>query len=129
MKVVDPSVTPEADNKPERTAQVLRFAGITKHDLPADRVLHGALDAGLKCSVVLGYDADGEEYFAHARNFAVAVWRELQLQNGVSFQPVDTIKGWRAARLQRANDDEERRIHAAQEGAGNRIEDDTAGNR
>ncbi len=63
---------------------------------------------------------DGEEYFAHARNFATVIWRELQLQDGVSFQPVDTIKGWRAARLQRANDDEGQVIHDAQETAGNR---------
>jgi cold shock CspA family protein len=63
---------------------------------------------------------DGEEYFCHARNFPVVFWRELQLQAPVSFQPVDTIKGWRGARLQPANDEEGRVIHDAQETAGNR---------
>lgn len=66
MRIVDPSDMPvdAVGNEPVRTAQVLRFGGITKLDLPADRVLQGALDAGLKCAVVLGYDKEGEEYFA-----------------------------------------------------------------
>lgn len=37
---------------------------ITKLDIPADRVLNAALDAGLTGVVVLGWDADENEYFA-----------------------------------------------------------------
>ena len=37
---------------------------ITRLDIPADRVLRKALDADLESVVVLGYDRDGEEYFA-----------------------------------------------------------------
>ena len=68
MKIVDPTNPPEgfdpAQQAPQRTAQVLRFHGITKLDLPVDRVIDSAMDAGLRCVVVLGYDSDGKEYFA-----------------------------------------------------------------
>lgn len=37
---------------------------VTRLDIPAERVLQAALDAGLQSVVVVGYDADGEEYFA-----------------------------------------------------------------
>ncbi|WP_043767594.1 hypothetical protein [Algiphilus aromaticivorans] len=43
--------------------KVVLFPGITKLDLPADRVLDAAKDQLDRC-VILGYDADGEEYFA-----------------------------------------------------------------
>lgn len=36
----------------------------TRLDIPAERVLNGAAEAKLERVVVLGYDADGEEYFA-----------------------------------------------------------------
>jgi hypothetical protein len=48
----------------ERTAQIIRFDGLTKLDVQAHDVLGSALAANLKCAVVLGYDEDGEEYFA-----------------------------------------------------------------
>lgn len=68
MKIVEPTEPPEgfdpAQQTPMRTAQVLRFQGITKLDIPVDRVLDGAMDEQLRCVVVLGYDVDGKEYFA-----------------------------------------------------------------
>lgn len=45
------------------TAEVLIFNGITRLDLPADRIIEGALGK-LRDVVIIGYDKDGEEYFA-----------------------------------------------------------------
>jgi hypothetical protein len=42
---------------------VVRFTGITKLDMPADHVLESALGK-LEGVVILGYDKDGQEYFA-----------------------------------------------------------------
>jgi hypothetical protein len=36
---------------------------ITKLDVPADQVLQGAMGK-LDCCIVIGYDRDGDEYFA-----------------------------------------------------------------
>jgi hypothetical protein len=47
---------------PARTAQVLRFRGVTHRDIDPAQVLDGARN--LPCVVVLGYDKDGAEYFA-----------------------------------------------------------------
>lgn len=66
MKIVDPCdppVDPTA-KAPERTAQVIRWEGVTRHDLPVERVLDAATSADLSCVVVLGYGPDGAEYFA-----------------------------------------------------------------
>lgn len=37
---------------------------VTCLDIPAERVLQGAIKAGLKKVVVMGYTADGGEFFA-----------------------------------------------------------------
>lgn len=42
---------------------VVRFTGITKLDIHADHVLESAIGK-LEGVVVLGYDKDGQEYFA-----------------------------------------------------------------
>lgn len=42
---------------------VVLFTGITKLDLPPDRLLEAALGK-LEGVVILGYDKHGEEYFA-----------------------------------------------------------------
>lgn len=44
-------------------SNVVEFNGVTKLDIPADRVLSSAQAAGLADVVVLGYDADGEFRF------------------------------------------------------------------
>lgn len=41
---------------------VLRFTGVTRHDLPADQVLEDALGK-LDSAIVIGYDTEGGEYF------------------------------------------------------------------
>jgi len=46
------------------TAEVVNLETITRLDLPAERILQAALAAGLESAVVIGYDADGDEYFA-----------------------------------------------------------------
>jgi len=47
----------------------------TKHDIPPERVLNGALKADLESVVVIGYDADGNEYFAGSQgDMAESLW-------------------------------------------------------
>lgn len=46
------------------TDNVVTLRTITKLDIPADRVLAEASKAGLTSVMVIGYDADGDEYFA-----------------------------------------------------------------
>ena len=43
--------------------EVIQLGGVTRLDIPADRVLEGAMGK-LKSVVVIGYDEAGEEYFA-----------------------------------------------------------------
>jgi hypothetical protein len=44
-------------------AEHFTFNGITRLDLPADRVLDNA-PRGMEGVVIMGYDKDGNEYFA-----------------------------------------------------------------
>jgi len=78
MKIVDPSEPPEGfdpDVAPVRTAQVIRWQGITKLDLPVDRIVDASRDADLSVIVVLGYRKDGTEYFASSvSDGADVVW-------------------------------------------------------
>lgn len=43
--------------------KIVEFPGITRLDLPVDRVLEGGKDQ-LESVVIIGYDNNGEEYFA-----------------------------------------------------------------
>jgi len=96
LRVVDGDSQPptHADSAPVRTAQVLRWQGTTKHDLPPERIIEAAQSAGLRCVVVLGYDADGAEYFASSiADGADVLWllERLKLQlltTGVEADPV-----------------------------------------
>jgi hypothetical protein len=45
------------------TAKIINFTGVTRLDLPADRVLEGAVGK-LESVLVIGYDKEGNEYFA-----------------------------------------------------------------
>lgn len=48
---------------------------ITRLDIPAERVLRKALEADLTTVVVVGYDSDGDEYFASsAADGGDALW-------------------------------------------------------
>lgn len=46
------------------SADIVEFDGFTKLDIPAERVLRKALEQGLESAVIIGYDRDGDEYFA-----------------------------------------------------------------
>lgn len=45
--------------------KVIAFTGITKLDLPPDRILEGAVGK-LDTVLILGWDKDGNEYFARS---------------------------------------------------------------
>lgn len=65
----------------------------TSHDLPVARILQGAHDADLEVCVVVGYDKDGEEYFASSvADGAEVNWcldrAKLKLLNMVRSDPV-----------------------------------------
>lgn len=45
------------------TAKIFTWTGITRLDIPIDRVLESAVGQ-LEHVVIIGYDKDGEEYFA-----------------------------------------------------------------
>ena len=56
------------------TASIVNFPGITYLDLPADRILEGSIGK-LESVIVIGYTADGEEYFASSiADGADCVW-------------------------------------------------------
>jgi hypothetical protein len=44
--------------------EVVRWNGITRLDLPPQQVLDGASEAQLSGVVVLGYDAEGNDFYA-----------------------------------------------------------------
>lgn len=54
---------------------VVDFPGITTLDHPPERILQKAAEAGLTDVVILGYDKDGEEWFASSvSNGAEVLW-------------------------------------------------------
>ncbi|MGI9573893.1 hypothetical protein ACRYJU_07375 [Alloalcanivorax xenomutans] len=54
---------------------VTYFHGETRLQIPASQVLDQARKEGLRVVVVIGYDADGEEYFATGEpDGAVVLW-------------------------------------------------------
>lgn len=46
------------------TAEIIELDNITSLDIPVDRVLRKADEANLQSVVVIGYDQNGDEYFA-----------------------------------------------------------------
>lgn len=46
---------------------IIEFNGVTRLDIPAERVLRAAIDEPLETAVVVGYDEDGEFYFASSK--------------------------------------------------------------
>lgn len=44
--------------------EVVVWKGVTTENIPPERVLNAALSSELTDVVVLGYDSDGQEYFA-----------------------------------------------------------------
>jgi len=49
------------------TAEVVPFGGISRLDIPAERVLQAAIAAGMSEVVICGFDSDGQEYFASSQ--------------------------------------------------------------
>lgn len=45
-------------------AEIINFDGVTKLDIPAERVTKAAAEADLEHAVVIGWKNDGEFYFA-----------------------------------------------------------------
>lgn len=65
----------------QESAEIIVWQGITKLDLPAERLLQGAIDMGMEGVVIVGYDKDGNEYFASSwADSAQAAWH---LQRGI----------------------------------------------
>jgi hypothetical protein len=57
------------------SAEIIELNVVTKIDLPAERVLRKAIDAGVQSCIVVGYDANGEEYFCSSiADGGTAVW-------------------------------------------------------
>lgn len=55
--------------------EVVTLDCVTRLDIPAERVLTQALERGLQNVVVIGYDADGEEYFCSSiADGGTALW-------------------------------------------------------
>ena len=60
------------------SAEIHEFRGITKLDLPVERMLNRALEAGLTEVVILGFKEDGDEFFASSKSDGGAVLWHLQ---------------------------------------------------
>ena len=57
------------------SAEIIELNMVTKIDLPAERVLRKAIEAGVQSCVVVGYDANGEEYFCSSiADGGTAIW-------------------------------------------------------
>ena len=57
------------------TARIIELENVTTLDLPPDRVLRKAGEADRESVIVIGYDRDGNEYFASSiANGPEVVW-------------------------------------------------------
>lgn len=61
------------------SAEILIWDGVTKHDLPCDRVLQSAIEAGVTEVVICGFGKDGEFYFASNKADAGDVIYHLEM--------------------------------------------------
>jgi hypothetical protein len=90
-------VTPDTPGiePPQRSAQLVRWKGVTKLDLQPEVVLNAALATNLKCVVVLGYDDAGEEYFASSMaDGADCLWLLERMKHRLlTIQPPTTAQG------------------------------------
>ena len=74
------------------TAEVVTLDVVTRLDLPPDRVLQAALGAGLTAVVVIGYDADGNDYFKSSIASAEPVLWHLERAKWRLMQTVDDLE-------------------------------------
>lgn len=55
--------------------KVVRFTGVTKLDIPAGTIIATAAEKGLQGVVIVGFDQEGQEYFASSyADGADALW-------------------------------------------------------
>ena len=72
-------------------AEVVPFTGITSLDLDPERVIEEARKVGLKECVIIGFDADGEEYFAASVSDAGQVTWHLERAKWRLMRQVDNM--------------------------------------
>ncbi len=54
---------------------VVPFTGLTKLDIPVDKILEGAKEANLKTVIVIGEDQNGESFLASSSgDLALMYW-------------------------------------------------------
>ena len=57
------------------SAEILPFTGISILDIPPEKVLQAAIDAGVTEVVIVGTDAEGKHYFASSMaSVPVVAW-------------------------------------------------------
>lgn len=66
---------------------IIHFPGTTKGRIDPQDILAGAQQEGLKMVVVLGYDANDEEYFASSTGDAAEIVLLLQRMNLILLSP------------------------------------------
>jgi len=79
-------------NEPEKDNVVL-FDGITLLDLPADLILKKAIDHGMSEVVIIGYDNNGDEYFASSDAEVATALGYLAGAQHKLFNHIDEIEG------------------------------------
>lgn len=57
---------------------IIEFSGITKLDMPPEKIIRKALEADLESVVIVGYTKDGDEYFCSSQADAAQVVWHLQ---------------------------------------------------
>lgn len=71
---------------------VVEIGCVTKLDVPVDRVLRAALEAGMTEAVIIGYDADGNDYFASSKASAEPVLWHLERAKWRLMRQVDDLE-------------------------------------
>lgn len=71
---------------------VVEIGCVTKLDLPVERVLRKALEDGMTEVVVIGYDADGNDYFASSRASAEPILWHLERAKWRLMRQVDDLE-------------------------------------
>lgn len=59
-------------------SNVVRFPGITRLDLPVEQIIDRAREAGLTEVVIIGFDAEGDEFFASSKADGAQVMYHMQ---------------------------------------------------
>lgn len=71
---------------------ILTFDGMTKLDLPVNRILESAIEADMVEVVVLGYDKDGGYYFASSKGDGPSVLWLLEYSKRRLFQEAESME-------------------------------------